>query len=202
MIEEFGCEKFIFCSDSGLGSENNRLLNHTGKRAYIVTQSIKKLGAEYRECALNRTGFRRLSNYKPVDLDQLGEADYDELFYKEEPYNTKKLENRLLITFSPKYAASQKEIRAKQVERALKMLKDGKHKKTGKNPYTLARFLDKTAVTKEGEKAEILYFLDEAKIAEEERYDGLYAVCTDLFDDDPSEILKVSEGRLSHVFES
>ena len=104
-------------------------------------------------------------------------------------------ESRLLITYSPKYAAYQKEIRAKQVDRALKMLKDGKHKKARKNPNDPARFIDKEAVTKEGEKANILYFLDEAKIAEEERYDGLYAICTDLFDDDPTDILKVSEGR-------
>lgn len=195
VIEEFGCEKFIFCSDSGLGSENNRLLNHTGNRAYIVTQSIKKLGAEYREAALNRKGFRRLSDNRLVDLEQLDENDYDELFYKEEPYSTKKLENRLLITYSPKYAAYQKEIRTKQVERALHMLKDGNHKKTSKNPNDPARFIDKAAVTKDGEKADILYFLDKSKIAEEERYDGLYAVCTDLFDDNPADLLKVSEGR-------
>ena len=195
VIEEFGCKKFIFCSDSGLGSENNRLLNHTGNRAYIVTQSIKKLAAEYRELALNRTGFRRLSDNKLVDLDRLNKADPNELYYKEEPYSTKKLENRLLITYSPKYAAYQKEIRAKQVDRAQKMLKDGKHKKTRKNPNDPARFIDQIAVTKEGEKADTLYFLDETKIAEEERYDGLYAVCTDLFDDDPSDILSVSEGR-------
>lgn len=195
VIEEFGCEKFIFCSDSGLGSENNRLLNHTGNRAYIVTQSIKKLGAEYREAALNRKGFRRLSDNRLVDLEQLDENDYDELFYKEEPYSTKKLENRLLITYSPKYAAYQKEIRTKQVEHALHMLKDGNHKKTSKNPNDPARFIDKAAVTKDGEKADILYFLDKSKIAEEERYDGLYAVCTDLFDDNPADLLKVSEGR-------
>ena len=42
VIEEFGCEEFIFCSDAGLGSENNRLLNHSKKRSYIVTQSIQK----------------------------------------------------------------------------------------------------------------------------------------------------------------
>lgn len=195
VIKEFGCERFIFCSDSGLGSENNRLLNHTGNRAYIVTQSIRKLVAEYRESALNRKDFRRLSDHKLVDLDQLGEDDHDQLFYKEEPYSTKKLENRLLITYSPKYAAYQKEIRTKQVDRVLKMLKDGKYKKTRKNPNDPARFIEKAAVTKEGEKADILYFLDEAKIAEEEKYDGFYAVCTDLFDDDPTEILKVSEGR-------
>ena len=195
VIKEFGCEKFIFCSDSGLGSENNRLLNHTGNRAYIVTQSIKKLTAEYREAALDRKGFRRLSDNRLVDLGQLEENDHDGLFYKEEPYSTKKLENRLLITYSPKYAAYQKEIRAKQVERALRMLKDGNHKKTGRNPNDPARFIDKAAVTKDGGKADILYFLDESKIAEEERYDGLYAVCTDLFDDEPADLLKVSEGR-------
>lgn len=195
VIKEFGCEKFIFCSDSGLGSENNRLLNHTGNRAYIVTQSIKKLTAEYREAALDRKGFRRLSDNRLVDLGQLEENDHDGLFYKEEPYSTKKLENRLLITYSPKYAAYQKEIRAKQVERALRMLKDGNHKKTGRNPNDPARFIDKAAVTNDGGKADILYFLDESKIAEEERYDGLYAVCTDLFDDEPADLLKVSEGR-------
>ena len=195
VIKEFGCEKFIFCSDSGLGSENNRLLNHTGNRAYIVTQSIKKLTAEYREAALDRKGFRRLSDNRLVDLGQLEENDHDGLFYKEEPYSTKRLENRLLITYSPKYAAYQKEIRAKQVERALRMLKDGNHKKTSKNPNDPARFIDKAAVTKDGGKADILYFLDESKIAEEERYDGLYAVCTDLFDDGPADLLKVSEGR-------
>lgn len=195
VIKEFGCEKFIFCSDSGLGSENNRLLNHTGNRAYIVTQSIKKLTAEYREAALDRKGFRRLSDNRLVDLGQLEENDHDGLFYKEEPYSTKKLENRLLITYSPKYAAYQKEIRAKQVERALRMLKDGNHKKTSRNPNDPARFIDKAEVTKDGGKADILYFLDESKIAEEERYDGLYAVCTDLFDDEPADLLKVSEGR-------
>lgn len=150
VIGEFGCEKFIFCSDSGLGSENNRLLNHTGNRAYIVTQSIKKLAAEYREAALNRKGFRRLSDNRLVDLDQLDEKDYEELFYKEEPYSTKKLENRLLITYSPKYAAYQKEIRTKQVDRALHMLKDGNHKKQARIPMTrhgllIRRRLQRTA---------------------------------------------------------
>ena len=195
VIEDFGCDRFIFCSDAGLASENNRLFNHTGKRGFIVTQSIKKLAAEYRETALNRKGFRRLSDGKLVDLELLGEEDYKDLFYKEEPYSSKKLEQRLIITYSPKYAAYQKELREKQVRRAMDMLKDGNHKKTRKNPNDPARFINKEAFTKDGEIADILYYLDEAKIAEEARYDGLYAVCTDLFDDQPGDILKVSEGR-------
>ena len=195
VVRDFGCERFIFCSDAGLASESNRLLNHTANRAYIVTQSIKKLSSEYRELALDRKGFCRLSDHKLVDLDQLTDKDYEQLFYKEEPYSTKKLEQRLLITYSPKYAAYQKEIREKQVERAASMLKSGNHKKTRKNPNDPARFIGKEAVTRDGEMADVLYYLDEEKIEQEARYDGLYAVCTDLFDDSPGNILKVSEGR-------
>ena len=98
-----------------------------------MTQSIKKLEAGYREAALDRKGFLRLSDGRLVDLDQLDGDDYDGLFYKEEFYSIKKLENRLIITYSPKYAANQKEIRARQVERVLHMLKDGNHKNS-QNP--------------------------------------------------------------------
>ena len=92
------------------------------------------------------------------------------------------------FSYSPKYAAYQKEIREKQIERAKAMLSNGRHKKNRKNPNDPARFIDKTAVTKDGEMADILYFLDEEKIAQEAQYDGLYAVCTDLFDDEPENI--------------
>ena len=195
VIEDFECKQFIYCSDAGLASENNRLLNHTGKRAFIVTQSIKKLRSEYKTLALNRKGFRRLSDNQLVDIDHLSEKDYDQIFYKEEPYNSRKLEQRLLITYSPKYAAYQKTLREKQVERAMTMIKNGNYKREKKNPNDPARFLSKEAVTKEGEIANILYYLDEEKVLEEAKYDGLYAVCTDLFEDDPSDILRVSEGR-------
>ena len=150
ILQQFGCEKFIYCSDAGLASEDNRVLNHMGQRAFIVTQSIKKLPAEDRAWALNKTDFKRLSDDKVVDITNLTENDKEQLFYKDEPFTTKKLHQRLIITYSPKYAAYQKAIRD---------------------------------------------YLDLEKIAEEEMYDGLYAICTDLLDDDVADILKVSEGR-------
>lgn len=195
ILQQFGCDKFIFCSDAGLASENNRVYNHMGKRAFIVTQSIKKLPKEEREWALDRKGFRRISDNKPVDITKLSDADSEGLFYKDEPYTTKKLHQRLIITYSPKYAAYQKTIRDRQVARADEMVQSGKLKKQRRNPNDPARFVGKKAATDAGEVASIHYFLDEDKVAEEEKYDGLYAVCTDLLDDDVSDILKVSEGR-------
>lgn len=194
VLGDFGCQKFIYCSDAGLGSESIREYNHMGERAYIVTQSIKKLKKEEKEWALDPQGFKRVSDDKPVDITKLPEDDKG-LYYKDEPYTTKKLHQRLIITYSPKYALYQKSIRNKQVERAQKMLDSGKTKKNRKNPNDPARFIGKMAVTKDGEAADIKQYLDEDKIAEEVQYDGLYAVCTDLLDDEVDDILKVSEGR-------
>ena len=194
VLGDFGCQRFIYCSDAGLGSESIREYNHMGERAYIVTQSIKKLKKEEKEWALDPQGFKRVSDDKPVDITKLPEDDKG-LYYKDEPYTTKKLHQRLIITYSPKYALYQKSIRNKQVERAQKMLDSGKTKKNRKNPNDPARFIGKMAVTKDGEAADIKQYLDEDKIAEEAQYDGLYAVCTDLLDDEVDDILKVSEGR-------
>ncbi|NCE77351.1 hypothetical protein D1157_20905, partial [Anaerotruncus sp. X29] len=83
ILQQFGCQKFIYCSDAGLASEDNRFLNHLGNRAFIVTQSIKKLPKEDREWALEQSGFKRVSDDIPVDITQLNEEDKQKLFYKD-----------------------------------------------------------------------------------------------------------------------
>ena len=194
ILEDFECQKFIYCSDAGLGSESIREYNHMGERTYIVTTFIKKLKKGEKEWVLSPQGFKRVSDDKPVDISKLPEDDKG-LYYKDEPYTTKKLQQRLIITYSPKYALYQKSIRSKQIERAQAVLDSGNTKKNRRNPNNPARFIGTTAVTKEGETADIQHYLDEHKISEESQYDGLYAVCTDLLDDEVSDILKVSEGR-------
>lgn len=194
VLSEFGCQKFIYCSDAGLGSEDIREYNHMGQRAFIVTQSIKKLKAEEKAWALSKKGFKRVSDDKPVDITKIPEDDQN-LYYKDEPYTTKKLHQRLIVTYSPKYALYQKTIRDKQVDRAKKMLDSGGAKKGRKNPNDPARFIGTVAATEDGEVADMHSYLDENKIELEAEYDGLYAVCTDLLDDDVKDILKVSEGR-------
>ncbi len=37
ILGEFGCQKFIYCSDAGLASESIRSFNHLGERSFIVT---------------------------------------------------------------------------------------------------------------------------------------------------------------------
>ena len=194
VLKDFNCTKFIYCSDAGLGSEAIKKINHAGERAFIVTQSIKKLNKEDKKWALNKTGFKRVSDDSPVDLSMIPEDD-NGLYYKDEPYTPHSLHQRLIVTYSPKYARYQKAIRDAQVERAEKMLNSGKIKKERRNPNDPARFIGKTAVTEDGEIAKIENYLDTNKIENESLYDGMYAVTTDLLDDDVKDILKVSEGR-------
>lgn len=194
VIQDFGCQKFIYSSDAGLGSESIRNYNHMGERAFIVTQSIKKLPAEDKTWALDKSGFRRVADNKLIDITELSGDDTD-LYYKEEPCTPKTLHQRLIITYSPKYARYQKSIRDSQVERAERMIQSGNTKKQRKNPNDPARFIGTKAVTADGEAANIHHYLDEDEVENEALYDGLYAVCTDLLDDDVSDILKVSEGR-------
>lgn len=194
VLQDFSCTKFIYCSDAGLGSEAIKKINHAGERAFIITQSIKKLNKEDKKWALDKSGFKRVSDDSPVDLSKISEDDSG-LYYKDEPYTPHSLHQRLIITYSPKYAKYQKAIRDAQVERAEKMLKSGKIKKERRNPNDPARFIGKTAVTEDGEIAKTENYLDTDKIENEALYDGLYAVTTDLLDDDVKDILKVSEGR-------
>lgn len=195
ILQQFGCDKFIYCSDAGLASQANRSFNHMGKRAFIVTQSIKKLRAEDKAAALNKDGFKRLSDNRKTIFEDISDDNPNELYYKEIPYISGNLDQKLIVTYSPKYAAYQQSVRQAQVDRAKAMLQNGTLKKNRKNPNDPARFIGKDASTKEGEAADIHYYLDEAKVAEEAKYDGLYAVCTDLLDDEVKDILKVSEGR-------
>ena len=76
-------------------------------------------------------GFKRVSDDKSVDISKLPEDDKG-LYYKDEPYTTKKLQQRLIITYSPKYALYQKSIRSKQIERAQAMLDSGNTKRTAR----------------------------------------------------------------------
>ena len=194
VLQDFGCTKFIYCSDAGLGSEAIKRINHAGERAFIITQSIKKLNKDDKKWALDKTGFKRVPDDSPVDLSKLPEDDTG-LYYKDEPYTPHSLHQRLIVTYSPKYAKYQKAVRDAQVERAEKMLNSGKVKKERRNPNDPARFIGKSAVTEDGEIAKIENYLDTGKIENEALYDGMYAVTTDLLDDDVKDILKVSEGR-------
>lgn len=200
IIRDFGIEKLVVCTDAGLGSDDNRQFNDIGDRAFIVTQSLKKLKKDALESAMSDSNWRRVSDGEKVELSKI-KAELEkyarELYYKEEPYGTKKVPGQIMyVTYSPKYAIYQREVRSRQIERAQKMVENRSKKKSYSNPNDPSRFVKKTEVTKDGEAADqTFYELDYSRIEEESRFDGYYAVCTNLTEDTVQDVLKVSEGR-------
>ena len=198
IIRDFACSGFIFCSDAGLGSKSNRRFNSFGNRSYVITQSLKKMRGEDRQAALNPKQFCRLGSDKFIDISTLDESDpdiYETIFYKEVPVVNGNMDETVIVTYSPKYRAYQKRIREQQISRAIKMIEQPGRKRKGKNQNDPARFIKTTNVTNDGEVAEKkVCELDSDKIRGEEKYDGFYAVITNL-EDDISGILKINRQR-------
>ena len=198
ILQDFNCSEFIYCSDSGLGSTGNRRFNSLGNRAYIITHSLKKMKKEDREIALNTTQFRKIGSDKFIDIRTLDESDeevYNTIYYKEVPIVTGDMDETLIVTYSPKYKAYQRKIRARQIERAEQIITTPGRKRKGKNQNDPMRFVKKTSVTADGEVAKKqVYDLDEEQIQKEEMYDGFYAVITNL-EGDVSEIIKINKQR-------
>ena len=195
---EFNCSEFIFCSDSGLGSHNNRRFNSFNHRAYVITHSLKKMKAEERKEAMNPTQFRKIGAQKFIDLRTLDETDeeiYNSVYYKEYPLITGDMDETLIVTYSPKYAAYQRKLRECQIERAQKILISPGKKRKGTNQNDPMRFVKRTTVTKDGEIAEkTVYGLDQEQIEKEAMYDGFYAVVTNL-EGDVGDIIRINQQR-------
>lgn len=220
VIKMTGNKKFIYCADAGLGSYNIRKFNDMGGRAYIVTQSVKKLGQEIKDIVFNDSNYRLLSNDDAITLKEMRTFDkkdannlslYNDFAYKVIPTNTamdtglyeekvykngrtKKVKAKgtlhqyIIVTFSRKMMEYQRTIRERQLERAKKLLRLKDPEKIKKGPNDIRRFLKNTSSDTAN------YVLDMDKIHEEEKYDGFYAVATNL-DDSAKDILAVAQNR-------
>ena len=218
--------KFIYCADAGLGSYNIRKFNSMGGRAFIVTQSVKKLSNTLKKAVFNDYDYRLLSDDRPVSIEGMKTFDrhdeenlklYNDFAYKVIEadraldlglYEEKTLKNgrtiqvkakgllkqHVIITFSRKTMEYQRAVRSRQVERAKKLLALNDPEEIKKGPNDVKRFMKRITKTKSGEKAEVMYILDKKRIAEEEKYDGYYAVATNLTEP-AKDILAVSSKR-------
>ena len=195
IIKDFELSKFVVCTDAGLASNENRKFNNIQNRSYIVTQSLKKIKGHLKEWALSPEDWHTINSNKKINLNDIDSSgDNEEIYYKERWINENGLEQRLIVSYSPKYAEYQRSVRNRQIERAQNLINNPT--KISKNRQDdPKRFIKSASVTNDGEIASKKVFsLNTTAIEKEEEFDGFYAVCTTL-EDDISEIIKINKRR-------
>ena len=194
--------KIILCTDAGLASDEIKKYNIKDNRAFVITQSLKKLKDEYKNQVFNKTGWRIAGDLKNVynleaieNNEELKDKYYDTLFYKIIETETKSVKQDLIVTFCFRYFDYNRNIRNSQIERAKKSIETNNVTRKGKNQNDYRRFIESTNSTKNGEIAEnTTYSINQNIIDEEEKYDGYYALTTNL-NGDITEIFKIVKGR-------
>ena len=195
IIKDFPISKFVVCTDAGLASNSNRKFNSIAQRSFIVTQSLKKLKKHIKDWALDPTGWHLIGDTTEYNLLAIDEENMmHRIFYKERWIHENGLEQRLVISYSPKYKVYKKAIRQKQIDRANQLIAK-KTKIKNKNPNSPTKYITEIKTTETGEVAdEAHYSLNTKAILEEAKYDGFYGICTTL-DDDIETVLKVNKQR-------
>ena len=201
ILEDFKLSKFIVCTDAGLASNTNRKFNDKDDRAFITTQSIKKLKKHLKDWALNPNGWHLSGDKKEYNINDIeknetsAEIYKDRIFFKERWIKENDLEQKLIVTYSLKYRNYQRQIRNSQIERAKVAIANKTFKLDKCNQNDFKRFIKKTNITKDGEVAEKkVLSLNTDTIQKEEKFDGFYGVCTNL-EDEAEEIIKVNQRR-------
>lgn len=200
--DKFGLSKLVVCTDGGLSSYENRKNDSVGERSFITVQSLKKLKKYLQEWALDSKGWHIDGSDEEYDISTLDSKEhYETLFYKERwdptPMSTgETLEQRIIVTFSFKYREYLAYVRERQVTRAAALLAKGQGATSKKkSPNDAKRFIKVEHITRDGELAQIeSYSLNQEMIDQEARFDGFYALCTDLEDTAP-EIIRLNGGR-------
>lgn len=195
IIKDFDASDFIVCTDAGLSSTANRKFNSIQGRGFVTTQSIKKLKGFLQDFCLEDDGWYLPGSNKKYKLSELDEeADYDKVFYKDRWINEDNLEQHLIVTYSIKYRNYQRTIRERQIERAKKFI-ESPSKLTKNRANDPKRFIEQGHCTPDGEVAsKAITSLNQEQIDNEAKYDGLYAVCTNL-EYDVSSIIKINQKR-------
>lgn len=194
--------KVILCTDAGLASDDIKKYNIKDGRGFVITQSLKKLKEEYKEQVFDKKDWRlpgdlkHLYNLEEIENNEdLRKKYYDSLFYKIIQTETKSAKQDTIVTFCFKYFDYNRNIRNSQIERAKKNINLNNVTRKGKSQNDPNRFIEEINSTSNGEVAnEKTYSINEDLIKEEEKYDGYYALSTNLTGN-IDDILKITKGR-------
>jgi len=224
--EKLACEynlenkKTIICTDAAMCTDEIKQFNIKDGRAFVITQSIKKLKEIYKEEVFEDDNWRIVGDltktYKLSEIlndEEKSKLHYETVFYKIVQTETAHVVQDLIVTFQIKYRDYLRNVRNGQIERARNKISSsnkGDKIKLSNNPNDYRRLIKEEVKVveiskkkkednslneeKKKEKYSYSYSIDEDVIKEEEKYDGYYGITTNL-NGDIKEILNISKNR-------
>ena len=222
MLRTFTNKKLIYCADAGLGSLDIRKFNSFGNRAFIVTQSIKKLSDTLKEAVFNDFEYKLLSNNKVISIEEMKSFDkkdknnlnlYNDHAYKvipadklvdlglEEIYTTKtgKTRKRKAKGTLNQYVIITFSRKMMEYQRKIRNKQIERAKKLIRNDRVedlKKNQNDPKRFIMKAENKKDTYIINEELIKEEEKYDGYYSIVTNLDAiKDAKEIFEINSQR-------
>ena len=221
--KEFNLEnnETIICTDAAMCTDEIKQFNIKDGRAFVITQSIKKLKQCYKEEVFDDNNWRIVGDltkvYKLSDIlndEEKCKLHYETIFYKIVQTETAHVVQDLIVTFQIKYRDYLRNVRNGQIERAKNKISSstkGDKIKLSNNPNDYRRLIKEVVTTVESnkrnkkdsnslneskskEKFSYSYSIDEDVVKEEEKYDGYYGITTNLTGE-IEDILKISKNR-------
>ena len=212
----------IICTDAAMCTDEIKQFNIKDGKAFVITQSIKKLKEEYKSEVFEDSDWRIVGDlsrtYKLSDIlndEELSKKHYETVFYKIVQTETAHVVQDLIVTFQIKYRDYLRNVRNGQIERANKKIgstNKGDKIKLSVNPNDFRRLIkeevnelkktknkktnDTNSLNENNEKATYYYSysIDQDKVKDEEKYDGYYGITTNL-NGNIEDILKISKNR-------
>ena len=222
LAEEYNLEdkKTIICTDAAMCTDEIKQFNIKDGRAFVITQSIKKLKEVYKEEVFEDDNWRIVGDltktYKLSEIlndKEKSKLHYETVFYKIVQTETAHVVQDLIVTFQIKYRDYLRNVRNGQIERARNKISSstkGDKIKLSNNPNDYRRLIKEEVKViekrkkkkednslneeKKKEKYSYSYSIDNDIIKEEEKYDGYYGITTNL-NGNIKEILKISKNR-------
>jgi transposase len=211
--KNFGVERIVTVADKGLNSGDNIAYAAVLGDGYIYSKSVRGASEEFKKWVLDESGYRRITEKNK----RKGEPESEpKLKYKlkskivpDEKINVtvkqigkKKVKKKISVEqkqiafYSEKYAQRAKHKREEAIAKAVEMIKNpAKYRRSF--DYGAAGYIENLKIDREtGEisNADDVLVLDLAKIEEEAKYDGYYAIVTSELDDTDEYIIDMYKG--------
>jgi len=203
LYSKYNADRVIAVADAAQNTGNNIYYLDQGKQGYVFSQSIRGSSQAFKDYVVDESGYAWFGDdYKRKSRVERREIQVD--FERKDGTTYKKkvlIDQRQIVFYSEKYAIRAKAKREAALLKAIKIVENPsaytRATTYGALKYVMNVEFDKdTGEVKEPTSTPCLNF---EAITDEERYDGYYAIVTNLFDEG-EDTGKYDDGKIIDIY--